>query len=99
MTIFTLYNQVYIHIGYMISNVDLFQIWRIAVKMLNFSKDRGQIPTSKENRSGLFYDVCGVERTFNFPSNFNDISLDPHSGSKSSFVVFRNRRFQLIFLV
>ena len=54
MTIFTLYHQVYIHIGYMISNVDLFQIWRIAVKMLNFSKDRGQIPTSKENSSGLF---------------------------------------------
>ena len=55
MTIFTLYNQVYIHIGYMISNVDLFQIWRIAVKMLNFSKDRGQIPTSKEQ----FWTVLG----------------------------------------
>ena len=31
--------------SYMISNIDLFQIWRIAVGMLNFSKDRGQIPS------------------------------------------------------
>ena len=31
--------------SYMISNIDLFQIWRIAVGMLNFSKDRSQIPS------------------------------------------------------
>ena len=66
--------------------------------MLNFSKDRGQIPSQKENSLDCFR--MYVEwRELIFPSNFNDIRLDPQSGSKSSFVVFRNRRFRLIFLV